>query len=197
MRSGRDASSRACAACWSAWSPAPMRCCKRIRKDIKIEQVFATARKDASDYGIAGHFPFIVGFPDESDASIQRQPGCGQAAARDEPGLPDARSSISSRIRAASSSSRPWRAASSCRETLEAWAQLRLRGRPARALGVARRSSSSSSASSSSTSWRGSARRPASDCCRSSRVIAAARDDYRWPVEMLFTRWLVPAQKLS
>ena len=23
------------------------------------------------------------------------------------------------------------------------------------------------------------------------------RDDYRWPVEMLFTRWLVPAQKLS
>ena len=23
------------------------------------------------------------------------------------------------------------------------------------------------------------------------------RDNYRWPVEMLFTRWLVPAQKLS
>jgi hypothetical protein len=23
------------------------------------------------------------------------------------------------------------------------------------------------------------------------------RDEYRWPVEMLFTRWLVPAQKLS
>ncbi len=23
------------------------------------------------------------------------------------------------------------------------------------------------------------------------------KDNYRWPVEMLFTRWLVPVQKLS
>lgn len=43
---------------------------KRIRKDIKIEQVFATAEKMVR-YGIAGNFPFIVGFPEESDDAVQ------------------------------------------------------------------------------------------------------------------------------
>jgi radical SAM superfamily enzyme YgiQ (UPF0313 family) len=42
---------------------------KRIRKDIRIEQVFHTAAK-MQHYGIAGNFPFIVGFPGESDESI-------------------------------------------------------------------------------------------------------------------------------
>src|SRR6202011_5404431 len=35
---------------------------RRIRKDIKIEQVFQTAQQMLK-YDIAGHFPFIVGFP--------------------------------------------------------------------------------------------------------------------------------------
>src|SRR6202030_3152190 len=43
---------------------------KRIRKDIKSEQVFETAEKMVQ-HGIAGHFPFIVGFPDESASAIQ------------------------------------------------------------------------------------------------------------------------------
>ena len=43
---------------------------KRIRKDVTIDQVFHTAEKMLA-HGIAGHFPFIVGFPDESDESIQ------------------------------------------------------------------------------------------------------------------------------
>jgi len=42
---------------------------KRIRKDIRIEQVFHTAHK-MREHGIAGNFPFIVGFPDEPDESI-------------------------------------------------------------------------------------------------------------------------------
>ena len=42
---------------------------KRIRKDIRIEQVFATAAR-MREHGIAGNFPFIVGFPDESDESV-------------------------------------------------------------------------------------------------------------------------------
>jgi radical SAM superfamily enzyme YgiQ (UPF0313 family) len=42
---------------------------KRIRKDIRIEQVLETART-MRDLGIAGIFPFIVGFPGESDASV-------------------------------------------------------------------------------------------------------------------------------
>jgi anaerobic magnesium-protoporphyrin IX monomethyl ester cyclase len=41
----------------------------RIRKDVTIEQIEHTARK-MREHGIAGHFPFIVGFPDESDESI-------------------------------------------------------------------------------------------------------------------------------
>jgi anaerobic magnesium-protoporphyrin IX monomethyl ester cyclase len=42
---------------------------KRIRKDVTLEQVFHTAHK-MRDLGIAGIFPFIVGFPDESDRSV-------------------------------------------------------------------------------------------------------------------------------
>ncbi len=48
---------------------------KRIRKDIKIEQVYETADKMAR-FGIAGHFPFIVGFPDETDEHIQATLDC-------------------------------------------------------------------------------------------------------------------------
>ncbi len=42
----------------------------RIKKDIKLEQVFASARK-CLRHGVAVIFPFIVGFPGESDESIQ------------------------------------------------------------------------------------------------------------------------------
>ena len=47
-------------------SPATLR---RIRKDITVEQVFVTAEK-LRRHGIAGQFPFIVGFPDEPPESI-------------------------------------------------------------------------------------------------------------------------------
>jgi radical SAM superfamily enzyme YgiQ (UPF0313 family) len=50
---------------------------RRIRKDIKIEQVFETAEKMLK-HGIAGHFPFIVGFPDESDENIQATLDCAK-----------------------------------------------------------------------------------------------------------------------
>jgi radical SAM superfamily enzyme YgiQ (UPF0313 family) len=43
---------------------------KRIKKDIKLEQVFETARR-MTQFGIAGNFPFIVGFPEESSASVE------------------------------------------------------------------------------------------------------------------------------
>jgi radical SAM superfamily enzyme YgiQ (UPF0313 family) len=41
-----------------------------LKKDIKIEQVFETAAIMAR-HGIAGIFPFIVGFPDETDESVE------------------------------------------------------------------------------------------------------------------------------
>jgi anaerobic magnesium-protoporphyrin IX monomethyl ester cyclase len=42
---------------------------KRIRKDITIAQVYQVAER-MRDMGLAGNFPFIVGFPDESDESV-------------------------------------------------------------------------------------------------------------------------------
>ncbi|HVT59859.1 MAG TPA: radical SAM protein [Thermoanaerobaculia bacterium] len=42
----------------------------RIKKDIKLEQVFFCAER-CRRYGVAVNFPFIVGFPEESDDSIR------------------------------------------------------------------------------------------------------------------------------
>ncbi len=42
----------------------------RIRKDIKLEQVFRCAEK-AKRHGVAVNFPFIVCFPGETDASVR------------------------------------------------------------------------------------------------------------------------------
>lgn len=42
----------------------------RIKKDIKLEQVFASAEK-CLRHGVKVIFPFIVGFPNEGDDSIQ------------------------------------------------------------------------------------------------------------------------------
>ena len=52
---------------------------KRIRKDIRIQQVYDTVRK-MREHGIAGNFPFIVGFPDESDDSIRATLACARRA---------------------------------------------------------------------------------------------------------------------
>jgi radical SAM superfamily enzyme YgiQ (UPF0313 family) len=50
---------------------------KRIKKDIKIDKVFATAERMRA-LGIAGIFPFIVGFPGESDASVDATLACAR-----------------------------------------------------------------------------------------------------------------------
>ena len=41
-----------------------------IKKDIKLEQVFISAEK-CQRHGVAVIFPFIIGFPNETDASVQ------------------------------------------------------------------------------------------------------------------------------
>ena len=43
----------------------------RIKKDITLEQVFHAAER-CRELGIAVNFPFIVGFPEESDLSVQQ-----------------------------------------------------------------------------------------------------------------------------
>ena len=53
----------------------------RIRKDVTIEQIVHTAETMLA-HGIAGHFPFIVGFPDESDAASRRRSRSPASCAR-------------------------------------------------------------------------------------------------------------------
>ena len=50
---------------------------KRIKKDITIDKVFHTAKR-MRDLGIAGIFPFIVGFPDENEASVEATIACAK-----------------------------------------------------------------------------------------------------------------------
>jgi radical SAM superfamily enzyme YgiQ (UPF0313 family) len=49
----------------------------RIKKDVSLDEVFHTAGK-MRDLGIAGIFPFIVGFPEESDASVAATIRCAK-----------------------------------------------------------------------------------------------------------------------
>jgi radical SAM superfamily enzyme YgiQ (UPF0313 family) len=49
----------------------------RIKKDFKIEMVFQVAERMRA-LGLAGIFPFIVGFPDESDASVDATLACAR-----------------------------------------------------------------------------------------------------------------------
>ena len=44
---------------------------KRIKKDVTLDEVLHTAGR-MRDLGLAGNFPFIVGFPDETDESVDK-----------------------------------------------------------------------------------------------------------------------------
>jgi anaerobic magnesium-protoporphyrin IX monomethyl ester cyclase len=167
---------------------------KRIRKDIRIEQVFETAHKMAA-HGIAGHFPFIVGFPEESDDSIR------------------ATIDVAKRLRAISPQFRtpifyfkPYPGSEIVREavargfrlpgSLKAWSEFDyVDGDPGPWVSrekfklIERFKFFSELAALSATGGGGLLQRFAEYRCR--------RDEYRWPVEMLFTRWLMPEQRLS
>ncbi len=167
---------------------------KRIRKDIKIEQVFETAQRMVS-HGIAGHFPFIVGFPDESDESIQATLDCAKRLRSMSPDFltpiyyfkPYPGSALV--IEAVARGFR-------LPETLEAWAQFDyVAGDPGPWVSpekfrlIERFKFFHELACKRVSRGRRLMQRLARYRCD--------RNEYRWPVEMLFTRWLVPAQKLS
>ena len=152
-------------------------------------------RGEDAQYGIAGHFPFIVGFPDESDESIQASLDCAKKLR-----------SMSPDFLTPIYYFKPYPGSALVIEAVERGFRLPetlRRGRssitsPAsRDRGCRRRNSSSSSASSSFTSSPGRRCRPARGCCSGLARYRCNRNNYRWPVEMLFTRWLAPAQKLS
>jgi radical SAM superfamily enzyme YgiQ (UPF0313 family) len=167
---------------------------KRIRKDIKIEQVFETAEKMVK-HGIAGHFPFIVGFPDESASAIQ------------------ASLDVAKRLRSMSADFltpiyyfKPYPGSELVIEavakgfklpdTLEDWARFDyVAGMPGPWVTPEKFELIERFKFFHELAWK--------RASRGKRLVQklaryrCTRDFYRWPVEMLFTRWLVPAQKLS
>ncbi|MBS0365015.1 MAG: B12-binding domain-containing radical SAM protein [Proteobacteria bacterium] len=167
---------------------------KRIRKDIRIEQVFQTVAK-MLHHRIAGHFPFIVGFPDENDASIRATLDCAR------------------RLRALSPDFltpiyyfKPYPGSELVREavargfhlpeTLEAWSEFDyVAGLPGPWVSARQFTLVERFKFFQELGWK---RAP-----RAARMLQrlaryrCARDQYRWPVEMLLRRWLVPAEQLS
>jgi radical SAM superfamily enzyme YgiQ (UPF0313 family) len=167
---------------------------KRIRKDIRIEQVFHTAERMLR-YRIAGHFPFIVGFPDESDASIQATLDCAKRLRSLSPDFltpiyyfkPYPGSELV--IEAVARGFR-------LPDTLEAWSTFDyVAGLPGPWVSPEKYRLIERFKFFHELAWKRASRgtrqlqRLARYRCR--------RDEYRWPLEMLLSRWVVPAERLS
>lgn len=167
---------------------------KRIRKDIKIEQVYEVAAK-MRYHGIAGHFPFIVGFPDESDASIQATLDCAKRLRSMSPDFltpiyyfkPYPGSALV--IEAVERGFR-------LPQTLEAWAQFDyVAGEPGPWVSPQKFELIERFKFFHELAWKRSG--PGKRLLQQLARYRCGQDNYRWPIEMLFSRWLVPTQKLS
>jgi anaerobic magnesium-protoporphyrin IX monomethyl ester cyclase len=167
---------------------------KRIRKDIKIEQVYQTAEKMLK-YEIAGHFPFIVGFPDESDASIQATLDCAKRLRSMSPDFltpiyyfkPYPGSEL-----VIEAVARGFRLPA----TLEAWAQFDyVAGLPGPWVSPEKYKLIERFKFFHELAWQ--------RVSRGKRILQqlaryrCIKDDYRWPLEMLVTRWVTPVERLS
>jgi len=167
---------------------------RRIHKDIRIEQVFHTAGQMLK-YGIAGHFPFIVGFPDESDASIQATLDCAKRLRSLSPDFltpiyyfkPYPGSELV--IEAVARGFR-------LPDTLEAWSTFDyVAGLPGPWVSPQKFRLIERFKFFHELAWKRASRRT-----RALQQLAryrCRRDEYRWPVEMLLSRWVVPAERLS
>jgi len=167
---------------------------RRIRKDIRIEQVFRTV-DSMLKYGIAGHFPFIVGFPDESDASIQATLEC---AKRLRALSPDFQTPIyyfkpypgSELVRDAVD--RGFRLPA----TLEAWSQFDyVAGLPGPWVSPEKFRLIERFKFFQELAWKRVSR--GEGLLQQLARYRCSRNEYRWPVEMLLMQWLVPAERLS
>jgi len=167
---------------------------RRIRKDISIEQVFQTAEK-MLQHDIAGHFPFIVGFPDESDADVQASLECAKKLRsmsadfltpiyyfKPYPGSALVIEAVERGFRLP--------------ESLEGWAQFDyVAGEPGPWVSPAKFELIERFKFFHELAWKRTSR--GKRLLQQLARYRCSRDNYRWPVEMLFTRWLVPVQKLS
>lgn len=167
---------------------------ERIRKDIRIEQVFETAQHMVR-YGIAGHFPFIVGFPEESRQSIRASL---EAAKRLRALSPDFLTPIyyfkpypGSEL-VAEAVERGFRLPS----TLAEWATFDyVAGMPGPWVTPEKFELIERFKFYHELAWKRASRREW--LVQRLARYRCMRDFYRWPVEMLFSRWLVPMQRLS
>ena len=167
---------------------------RRIRKDIRIEQVYETADKMLK-YGIAGHFPFIVGFPDETDAQVQATLDC---AKRLRAMSPDFQTPIFYFKPYPGSALVIEAVAKGYRlpATLEAWAEFDfVAGEPGPWVSSEKYELIERFKFFHELAWKRTSRGR-----RLLQRLARYRcgnDDYRWPIEMAFSRWLVTPQVLS
>ena len=167
---------------------------KRIRKDIRIEQVFETAERMLK-FGLAGHFPFIVGFPDESEASIEATLECAKRLRSLSPDFltpiyyfkPYPGSELV--IEAVARGFR-------LPDSLEAWATFDyVAGLPGPWVSPEKFVLIERFKFFHELAWK--------RVSRGKRLLQrlaryrCSRNEYRWPVEMLLSRWVVPAERLS
>ncbi len=167
---------------------------KRIAKDIKIEQVYETAEKMLK-HGIAGHFPFIVGFPDESDESIRMTLDCAKRLRSMSPDFltpiyyfkPYPGSELV--IEAVARGFR-------LPQTLESWAQFDyVAGMPGPWVSAEKFKLIERFKFFHELAWKRAS--PGKRLLQRLARYRCSKDNYRMPVEMLLTRWLVAEQKLS
>ena len=167
---------------------------RRIRKDIRIEQVFSTAAMMLK-YGIAGHFPFIVGFPEESDASIQATLDCAKRLRslspdfltpifyfKPYPGSELVMEAVARGFRLP--------------DTLEEWSTFDyVAGLPGPWVSAAKYQLIERFKFFQELAWKRVS--PATRALQHLARYRCRRDEYRWPVEMLLSRWVLPAERLS
>ena len=167
---------------------------KRIRKDIRIEQVFDTAERMRS-LDIGGHFPFIVGFPDETDAEVQASLDCARRLR-----------SMSPQFTTPIFYFKPYPGSALVIEavqrgfrlpdTLEDWSRFDyVSGDPGPWVSPEKFELIERFKFFHELAWKPSSRAKA--WLQRLAHLRCRRHEFRWPVEMLFRRWLVPAQKLS
>jgi radical SAM superfamily enzyme YgiQ (UPF0313 family) len=167
---------------------------KRIRKDTKIEQVFDTAHKMLA-HDIAGHFPFIVGFPDETEASIAATLDCAKRLR-----------SLSPDFLTPIYYFKPYPGSELVTEavargfelprTLEAWSQFDyVAGSPGPWVSPETFQLIERFKFFHELAWKRMSR--GKRLLQQLARLRCRRDEYRWPVEMLLTRWVLPAQRLS
>lgn len=167
---------------------------KRIHKDIRIEQVFHTATR-MLNHGIAGHFPFIVGFPEETDSSIQATLDCAKRLRslspdfltpifyfKPYPGSELVMEAVARGFRLP--------------ETLEEWSTFDyVAGLPGPWVSAEKYRLIERFKFFQELAWK-----RVSRGTRALQQLAryrCRRDEYRWPVEMLLSRWVLPAERLS